>query len=106
MIEMKLLEGPFKHLEGYQRQLDDRMVQFQPVYMLRGGLQQILLWPDKTGERHNHFFADRIDRWIGHPRFELIRHDVTEPIKLEVDRIWHLACPASPPFSPLFKLNF
>ena len=28
--------------------------------------------------------------------FELIRHDVTEPIKLEVDRIWHLACPASP----------
>ena len=34
--------------------------------------------------------------WIGHPRFELIRHDVTEPIKLEVDRIWHLACPASP----------
>ena len=37
-----------------------------------------------------------ISRWIGHPRFELIRHDVTEPIKLEVDRIWHLACPASP----------
>tara|TARA_Y100000739_G_C20587428_1_gene456041 strand:- start:96 stop:1031 length:936 start_codon:yes stop_codon:yes gene_type:complete len=28
--------------------------------------------------------------------FELIRHDVTEPIKLEVDKIWHLACPASP----------
>ena len=29
--------------------------------------------------------------WIGNPRFELIRHDVTEPIKLEVDRygIWH-----------------
>ena len=37
-----------------------------------------------------------IASWIGHPRFELIRHDVTEPIKLEVDRIWHLACPASP----------
>jgi len=28
--------------------------------------------------------------------FELIRHDVTEPIKLEIDKIWHLACPASP----------
>ncbi len=28
--------------------------------------------------------------------FEFIRHDVTEPIRLEVDRIWHLACPASP----------
>ena len=30
--------------------------------------------------------------------FEFIRHDVTEPIKLEVDQIWHLACPASPVF--------
>ena len=28
--------------------------------------------------------------------FEFIRHDVTEPIKHEVDNIWHLACPASP----------
>lgn len=28
--------------------------------------------------------------------FELIRHDVTVPIRLEVDRIWHFACPASP----------
>lgn len=43
-----------------------------------------------TGRKAN------IARWIGHPRFELIRHDVTEPIKLEVDRIWHMACPASP----------
>ena len=33
---------------------------------------------------------------INHPNFELIRHDVTEPIKIEVDKIWHLACPASP----------
>jgi len=39
---------------------------------------------------------DNIAAWIGHPRFELIRHDVTESIRLEVDRIWHLACPASP----------
>ena len=38
----------------------------------------------------------KIARWIGHPRLELICHDVTEPIKLEVDRLWHLACPASP----------
>ena len=47
----------------------------------------------------DNFFTGRkanIARWIGHPRFELIRHDVTEPIRLEVDRIWHLACPASP----------
>jgi len=33
---------------------------------------------------------------MNHPNFELIRHDVTEPIKIEVDKIWHLACPASP----------
>lgn len=39
---------------------------------------------------------DNIRHWLGHPQFELIRHDVTEPIRLEVDRIWHLACPASP----------
>ena len=33
---------------------------------------------------------------ITSPRFDLIRHDVCEPIRLEVDRIWHLACVASP----------
>lgn len=31
-----------------------------------------------------------------HPRFELIRHDVTQPIYLEVDQVYNLACPASP----------
>lgn len=31
-----------------------------------------------------------------HPRFELIRHDVTFPLYIEVDEIYHLACPASP----------
>ena len=43
-----------------------------------------------TGRKQN------VEGWMAHPRFELIRHDVTEPIRLEVDRIWHLACPASP----------
>ena len=43
-----------------------------------------------TGRKSN------VAQWFGHPRFELIRHDVTDPIRLEVDRIWHLACPASP----------
>jgi UDP-glucuronate decarboxylase len=32
-----------------------------------------------------------------HPRFELIRHDVIDPFKVEVDQIYNLACPASPP---------
>ena len=41
---------------------------------------------------------DNLRKWIGHPRFELIRHDVTEPLLVEVDQIYHLACPASPIF--------
>ena len=43
-----------------------------------------------TGRKHN------LLKWHDYPRFELIRHDVTDPINLEVDRIFHLACPASP----------
>ena len=33
---------------------------------------------------------------VDHPRFEVIRHDVTFPLYVEVDEIYHLACPASP----------
>ena len=46
----------------------------------------------------NYFTGDKsnITKWLNHPNFEIIRHDVTEPIQLEVDKIWHLACPASP----------
>ena len=43
-----------------------------------------------TGSKAN------IARLLGNTNFELIRHDVTEPILLEVDRIYNLACPASP----------
>jgi UDP-glucuronate decarboxylase len=39
---------------------------------------------------------DNILHLIGNPRFELIRHDITQPILLEVDQIYHFACPASP----------
>jgi len=35
---------------------------------------------------------------LPHPYFELVRHDVQEPILLEVDEIYNLACPASPPY--------
>ena len=58
--------------------------------LMEAGEEVICLDNYFTGRKAN------IAQWIGHPRFELIRHDVTEPIKLEVDRIWHLACPASP----------
>ncbi len=41
-------------------------------------------------------FKQNIAHLIGRPNFEWIRHDITEPIKLEVDQIYNLACPASP----------
>mmetsp|Transcript_18066 Transcript_18066/g.32983 ORF Transcript_18066/g.32983 Transcript_18066/m.32983 type:complete len:329 (-) Transcript_18066:377-1363(-) len=43
-----------------------------------------------TGSKEN------IAHLIGKPNFEIIRHDVVEPINLEVDQIFHCACPASP----------
>ncbi len=43
-----------------------------------------------TGRRENIFHL------LDNPHFELLRHDVTEPILLEVDQIYNLACPASP----------
>ncbi len=43
-----------------------------------------------TGHKRN------VLRWMNNPYFELVRHDITEPIRLEVDQIYHLACPASP----------
>lgn len=39
---------------------------------------------------------DNILHLIGNPRFELMRHDVTFPLYVEVDEIYNLACPASP----------
>ena len=38
-----------------------------------------------------------IQKWISHPNFKLIKHNIVEPIDIKVNRIWHLACPASPP---------
>ena len=43
-----------------------------------------------TGSKRN------VEHLLGHPRFELIRHDVTFPLYIEVDHIYNLACPASP----------
>ncbi len=58
--------------------------------LMKSGEKVICLDNFFTGSKEN------IEHWIGHPSFELIDHDVIEPIKLAVDRIWHLACPASP----------
>jgi len=45
-----------------------------------------------------------IQHLAGNPRFEFVRHDVIDPFKFEVDQIYNLACPASPPhyqFNPI-----
>jgi UDP-glucuronate decarboxylase len=38
---------------------------------------------------------DNIQHLLGNPRFELMRHDITFPLYVEVDEIYNLACPAS-----------
>lgn len=43
-----------------------------------------------TGSKRN------IEHHLSNPRFEFIRHDVVEPLLLEVDQVYHMACPASP----------
>ncbi|XP_035206046.1 UDP-glucuronic acid decarboxylase 1-like isoform X1 [Stegodyphus dumicola] len=51
-----------------------------------------------TGSKRN------IEHWIGHENFELIRHDIVNRLYVEVDQIYHLASPASPPhymFNPV-----
>ena len=58
--------------------------------LLEKGEEVISLDNFYTGSKKN------TEELVKHPNFEIIRHDVTEPIKIEVDKIWHLACPASP----------
>ena len=74
-------------------------------YLLNSGEEVICLDNYFTGRKEN------VERFIGNPKFELIRHDITNPIYLEVNRIWHLACPASPihyQFNPIktAKISF
>jgi len=55
----------------------------------------------------DNFFTGRkanVRHLLSHDRFELIRHDVIDPFKVEADQIYNLACPASPPhyqFNPI-----
>ena len=58
--------------------------------LIESGHEVICLDNFYTGHKRN------IQHLLSHPCFELIRHDITEPIKLEADQVYHLACPASP----------
>ena len=58
--------------------------------LLADGHEVVCLDNFFTGRRTN------IEHLLDDHRFELLRHDITEPLTLEVDEIYHLACPASP----------
>ena len=58
--------------------------------LIRDGHEVLCLDNFFTGRREN------VKHLLDHHSFELVRHDVTEPILLEVDQIYNLACPASP----------
>ena len=58
--------------------------------LLDAGCEILCLDNFFTGSKKN------ILHLIGNPHFEMIRHDITNPIYLEVDQIYNLACPASP----------
>lgn len=55
----------------------------------------------------DNFFTGRkrnLEHWVGHENFELLHHDIVNPLYIEVDEIYHLASPASPPhymFNPV-----
>ncbi len=59
-------------------------------FLLNKGYDVLCLDNFYTGTKEN------IKDLIGHFKFEVIRHDIVQPILLEVDQIYHLACPASP----------
>jgi UDP-glucuronate decarboxylase len=59
--------------------------------LLNEGNEVICLDNFYTGRKQN------IAHLLENPYFELVRHDVTDPFKFEVDQIYNLACPASPP---------
>ncbi|WP_078125471.1 UDP-glucuronic acid decarboxylase family protein [Leptospira alexanderi] len=58
--------------------------------LLKEGNEIICLDNLHTGRKKN------IQKLLNDPKFEFIRHDITDPIKLEVDQIYNMACPASP----------
>lgn len=58
--------------------------------LLASGHDVLCLDNEFTGSKRN------VEKLLTHPRFEFIRHDVVQPILLEAEKVFHLACPASP----------
>ncbi|XP_053671819.1 UDP-glucuronic acid decarboxylase 1 [Anopheles nili] len=60
-------------------------------YLMMQGHEVIVADNFFTGRKRN------VEHWLGHENFELIHHDIVNPLFIEVDEIYHLASPASPP---------
>lgn len=60
-------------------------------YLMMKGHEIIIADNFFTGRKRN------VEHWLGHENFELIHHDIVNPLFIEVDEIYHLASPASPP---------
>ena len=58
--------------------------------LIKNGEKVICIDNFISGKKENIF------EWINNPNFDFISHDIVNPINLKVDKIWHLACPASP----------
>jgi len=70
--------------------------------LIARGEQVVCLDSFFTGRKEN------IEHLLGNPRFEIVRHDVVHPIFIEADRIFNLACPASPvhyQFNPIHTIK-
>ncbi|KAF7408658.1 hypothetical protein HZH66_003195 [Vespula vulgaris] len=114
-IRIRELEGKLRHLEA---KIENRVPKdFPTVKFLNYKNRKRILVTGGAGFVGSHlvdrlmlaghevivvdnFFTGRkrnVEHWVGHENFELVHHDIVRPLYLEVDEIYHLASPASPP---------
>lgn len=87
---------PVKHLPGHERK---RILVTGGAGFVGSHLVDRLMFMGHDVTVLDNFFSGSktaVAHWIGHPHFELVRHDVVDSFMIECDQIYHLACPASP----------
>jgi len=91
-----LVFPPVRHLPGHHRK---RILVTGGAGFVGSHLVDRLMFMGHDVTVLDNFFSGSktaVAHWLGHPNFELIRHDVVDPFMIECDQIYHLACPASP----------